>query len=152
MDAEGHPHHHPQQETGVWPPGPVPGPTPLPEGVLHPLLLRGEHVAFLNPKMSSLIQKCQPHAGSVHSETFGDSNNAFLPCGDVSGHPEGRAPQGVGLYTSPFNLFLGTAERHSLCLSTLSAVPKKRLKGDVYRPTLWVAPLYGVSIFLLPSL
>ncbi len=41
--------------------------------------------ALFNPKTSILIQKRHPYTGKLNSETSGDSRNAFLPCGDVSG-------------------------------------------------------------------
>ncbi len=40
--------------------------------------------ALLNPETSILIQKRHPYTRSLHSETPGDSKNAFLHWGDVS--------------------------------------------------------------------
>ena len=37
--------------------------------------------ALINPEMS--IQKRHPYTGNFNSESLGDSNNAFLHCGDV---------------------------------------------------------------------
>ena len=42
-----------------------------------------EPSALLSPKLSILIQKRHPYTGTLNSETFGDSKNAFLHCGDV---------------------------------------------------------------------
>jgi len=39
--------------------------------------------ALFNPDMSILIQKCHFYIGNPKSETSGDSNHAFLHCGDV---------------------------------------------------------------------
>jgi hypothetical protein len=43
-------------------------------------------VALFNPKMSIVTQKHHPYTGNQNSETPGDRENAFLPCGDVLGH------------------------------------------------------------------
>jgi len=45
----------------------------------------GQHLALLNPETSILIQNCPFYSGSLNSETLGDSQNAFLHWGDVSG-------------------------------------------------------------------
>jgi len=40
--------------------------------------------ALFNPETSISIQKRHPYTGNLNSETSGDSQNAFLHCGDVS--------------------------------------------------------------------
>ena len=47
-------------------------------------------VALFIPETSIIIQKRRPHNGYLNSETPGDSKNAFLHCGDVSGCSEWR--------------------------------------------------------------
>ena len=39
--------------------------------------------ALFNPETSILIQKRHLYTGNLNSEMSGDSNNAFLHCGDV---------------------------------------------------------------------
>ena len=41
--------------------------------------------ALINPKTSILIQKRHPYTRNLNSEMSGDSENAFLHCGDVLG-------------------------------------------------------------------
>ncbi len=47
--------------------------------------LANVHISSLgvNPKTSNFIQKYHPFIGNLDSETSGDSNKAFLHCGDV---------------------------------------------------------------------
>jgi len=42
-------------------------------------------IALFNPETSILIQKLSFYSGNLNSETPGDSKNAFLRWGDVSG-------------------------------------------------------------------
>ncbi len=39
-------------------------------------------LALLNPETSTLLQKHHAYIGKLNSETPGDSENAFLHCGD----------------------------------------------------------------------
>ncbi len=41
--------------------------------------------ALFNPETPILIQERHPYTGNLNSGTFGDSKNAFLHFGDVSG-------------------------------------------------------------------
>ena len=48
--------------------------------------------ARFNPETSISIQKRHPYDGNLNSQTLGDSENAFLHCGDVIGSSSmGRA-------------------------------------------------------------
>ncbi len=46
---------------------------------------RHTRTARINSKTSILIQKRHPYTGNLNSETSGDSESAFLHCGDVKG-------------------------------------------------------------------
>ncbi len=45
-----------------------------------------EALALFDPKTSIVSQKQHPYARKLNSETPGDNQNAFLHCGDVTGH------------------------------------------------------------------
>ena len=47
-------------------------------------------VAVFNPEVSSLTQKRHPYTWNLNSKRSGDSKNAFLHCGDVSGWWRGQ--------------------------------------------------------------
>ena len=45
----------------------------------------GGLAALFNPKTSILVEKHHPYIANLNPDTLGDSNNAFLHCGDVAG-------------------------------------------------------------------
>ncbi len=50
---------------------------------MHADLRSRDEQALFNPKTSKKFQKHHPHTGNLNRETSGDSENAFLLCGDV---------------------------------------------------------------------